>query len=160
MRVRVATTVLGLTAVTVFALPACSTHSSKTRSVSSAGVGIPANSGQETTPLSSAALEPLLLDESDLGAGYTRKPEGTTQHDDVTVLGCPALNQLGGDAATAGSLGFRRQAKASFTYTAGTSSEVSEELYSDSADKLSSSPAHPPSSTGTRPGSRQATAAR
>jgi hypothetical protein len=137
VRVRIATTILGLTAVTVFTLPACSTHSNEPRSVSSAGAGIPANNGQQTTPLSSAALEPLLLDESDLGAGYTRKPEGTTQHDDVTVLGCPALNQLGGDAATAGSLDFPRQAKASFTYTVGTSSEVSEDLYSDSADKLS-----------------------
>lgn len=137
MRVRVATTILGLTAVTVFALPACSTHSNEPRSVSSADAGIPANNGQQTTPLSSAELKLLLLDENDLGAGYTRKPEGTTQHDDVTVLGCPALHQLGGDAATAGSLDFPRKAKASFTYAVGTSSEVSEELYSDSADKLS-----------------------
>ncbi|MEU9245725.1 hypothetical protein [Streptomyces sp. NPDC048385] len=138
MRVRVATA-LGLTAVTVLALPACSTDSSEAKpgTSSAAYAGTPANGEQQTAPLSSAALEPLLLDEGDLGSGYTRTPERPAQHDDVTVLGCPALDKLGGDAATGGSLDFPRKAKASFTYTGDSDSEVSEELYSDSADKLS-----------------------
>jgi hypothetical protein len=58
----------------------------------------------------------LLLDEGDLGSGYTRRPERPAQHDDVTVLGCPALAKLGGNAATGGSLAFPRKAKASFTF--------------------------------------------
>ncbi|MER5215422.1 hypothetical protein ABT063_33980 [Streptomyces sp. NPDC002838] len=138
MRVRVATA-LGLTAVTALALPACSTDSgeAKPTTSSAARAGTPANSERQTAPLSSAALKPLLLDESDLGSGYTRTPERPAQHHDVTVLGCPALDKLGGDAVTGGSLDFPRKAKASFTYTGGSDSEVSEELYSDSADKLS-----------------------
>ena len=139
MRVRVATTALALTAVTVLALPACSTYSSAgnpaTSSVTRAAT--PATPKRQTAPLSSAALGPLLLDEGDLGSGYTRAPERPAQHDDVTVLGCPALDELGGDAATGGSLDFSRKAKASFTYTGGNSSAMSEELYSDTADKLS-----------------------
>ncbi|MFE0087701.1 hypothetical protein [Streptomyces sp. NPDC058991] len=138
MRVRVATA-LGFTAVTLLSLPACSSDSSdaKPASSSAARAGDPADAGQKETPLSSAALETRLLDEGDIGSGYSRKPERPAQHDDVTVLGCPALNELGGDAATGGSLDFPRQAKASFTYTGGSDSEVSEELYSDSTDKLS-----------------------
>ncbi|WSQ12943.1 hypothetical protein OG604_37160 [Streptomyces sp. NBC_01231] len=139
MRVRVATTVLGFTAVTILALPACSTTPSKTKPAtsSSARSSTPATSDQQPALLSSAALEPLLLDEGDLGSGYTRKPEPAAQHDDVTVLGCPALDQLGGEAAAGGSLDFPRTAKASFTYTAGSGSEVSEELYSDGPAQLS-----------------------
>ncbi|MEU7202851.1 hypothetical protein [Streptomyces sp. NPDC045470] len=72
---------------------------------------------------------------SDLGTGYARKPQRPDQHDDVTVIGCPALNDLGGDAAVGGSLNFSLHAKVTFTY--GSGSEVSEELYSDSAGKLS-----------------------
>ncbi|MCP3822667.1 hypothetical protein NLX86_32660 [Streptomyces sp. A3M-1-3] len=138
MRVRVATA-LSLTAVTVLALPACSTDTTEAKpsATSSAGAGNPANADQRDSPLSSAALETRLLDESDLGAGYTRKPERPARHDDVTVLGCPALNDLGGDAATGGPLDYHRQAKATFTYTGSSNSEVSEELYSDTADKLS-----------------------
>ncbi|MFG2703149.1 hypothetical protein [Streptomyces sp. NPDC048386] len=135
MRVRVATTVLGLTAVTVLALPACSTHSSESKPATSSATSV--NGERQTAPLSSAALERLLLDESDLGSGYTRTPERPAQHDDVTVLGCAALDKLGSDAATGGSLDFPRTAKASFTYTGDSDSEVSEELYSDTADKLS-----------------------
>ncbi|MFE3645936.1 hypothetical protein ACFXOM_34025 [Streptomyces sp. NPDC059169] len=138
MRVRVATA-LGITAVTLLALPACSTDFSdaKPASSSAARAGNPASAGQKETPLSSAALETRLLDHGDLGSGYSRKPERPAQHEDVTVLGCPALNELGGDAATGGSLDFPRQAKASFTYTGSSDSEVSEELYSDTTDKLS-----------------------
>ncbi|HEX5569088.1 MAG TPA: hypothetical protein VFY14_19580 [Streptomyces sp.] len=140
MRVRTATTtaVLGLTTVTVLALPACSPDSSEAKpDPSTAHADAPAHGERQAAPLSSAALETLLLDEGDLGSGYTRMSERAAQHDDVTVLGCPALDKLGGEAATGGPLDFRRKAKASFTYTPGSGAEVSEELYSDSANKLS-----------------------
>ncbi|MGC0328063.1 hypothetical protein RKD23_001053 [Streptomyces sp. SAI-170] len=137
MRVRV-TVALGLTAVTVLALPACSADTSNAKST-------PASSPHSRKPitadqanaLSPTELERLLLDESDLGTGYSRKPERPAQHDDVTELGCPALKDLGGDAATGGSPDFPHQAKASFMYADGSHSEVSEELYSDTASKLS-----------------------
>ncbi|MEU8592289.1 hypothetical protein AB0D07_00940 [Streptomyces globisporus] len=134
MRVRVATTILGITTA-LLALPACSTDTVGTEPTTAppARTGKPTSS---TTVLSPAALETRLLDENDLGSGYLRKPERPAQHDDVTVIGCPALNELGGDAATGGSLSFPRKAKASFTYGSG-SSEVSEELYSASATELS-----------------------
>lgn len=51
-------------------------------------------------------------------------------------IGCPALSELGGDAATGGTRTFPHKAKTAFTY-GGSSSEISEELYSDSANKLS-----------------------
>lgn len=138
MRVRVATT-LSLIAVTVLALPACSTETPgpKTINGSSADAGKSASAGRTDALLSSAALGKRLLDASDLGSGYLRKPERASQHDDATIVGCPALNELGGDAATGGSLDFPRQAKATFTYNGGSNSEVSEELYSDTAGKLS-----------------------
>ncbi|AXG80817.1 hypothetical protein [Streptomyces paludis] len=130
MRVRVSTTALGVAAV-LLALPSCSTDTTgvKYQTAPSARTGKPA-------ALSSAALEPRLLDESDLGGGYLRKPERPTQHDDVTVIGCPALSKLGGGTATGGTLTFPHMAKVTFTYGGG-SSEISEELYSDSAKKLS-----------------------
>lgn len=134
MRVRVATTVLGITAV-LLAVPACSTDT-KPGTASSARSGKSVAAAQQAAPLTSAALETRLLDESDLGGGYLRTPERPTRHDDVTVVGCPALSELGGDAATGGSLTFPRKAKVTFTYD-GSSSEVSEELYSDSANRLS-----------------------
>jgi hypothetical protein len=87
--------------------------------------------------VSSAALNQRLLNESDLGEGYTRKPETARRNDDVTVIGCPALEKLGSDAATASGRDFARKTKASFTYTGSNTSEVSEELYSDSPAKLS-----------------------
>ncbi|AZS87226.1 hypothetical protein ELQ87_25560 [Streptomyces griseoviridis] len=121
MRVRVATTALGITAA-LLTVPACSTGT-KYQTASSAA-------------LSAAALESRLLDESDLGSGYLPKPERPAQHDDVTVIGCPALSELGGDAATGGTLAFPHKAEAGFTY-GGSSSEISEELYSDSVKKLS-----------------------
>lgn len=101
MRVRVATTAVGITAVALLALPACSPHSAALPAPSSsAASGSPAVNGVNSTPLSSAALTARLLDESDLGSGYTRKAELPARHDDVTVLGCPALSDLGGEAAT------------------------------------------------------------
>ncbi|MER7684520.1 hypothetical protein [Streptomyces sp. NPDC097610] len=137
MRVRVATTALGITAV-LPAVPACSTDTTGTQpdTTASARSGKPADAAQQAAPLSSAALETRLLDQSDLGSGYLRKLERPAQHDDVTVLGCPALSELGGDAATGSTLTFPHKAKTTFTYGA-SSSEVSEELYSDSANKLS-----------------------
>lgn len=137
VRVRVATAA-GITAVALLALPACSSNNAALPAVSpSAASGSPAATEANGTPLSSAALDARLLDESDLGSGYTRKPERPARHDDVTVLGCPALSDLGGDAATGGSLNFPRQAKTSFTYAGDSDSEVSEELYSDNPAKLS-----------------------
>ncbi|MFE5934263.1 hypothetical protein ACFQ69_02695 [Streptomyces sp. NPDC056470] len=137
MRVRVVS-VLGLTAVTALSVPACSTTSHNPTASPSAPVAPPGARAGSEAPLPSAALEPLLLDEGDLGSHYTRKNERPARYDDVTVLGCPDLNELGGNAATGGSLTLPHKAKASFTY-AGGGSEVSEELYSDSADKLSDS---------------------
>ncbi|BCM65659.1 hypothetical protein EASAB2608_00993 [Streptomyces sp. EAS-AB2608] len=139
MRVRVATTAVGLTAVTLLPLPACSTGTAgaKPDAASSAQVVKSAGADQDAAPLSSAALKTRLLDESDLGNGYLRQPERPSRHDDVTVVGCTALSELGGDAATGGSLTFPHKAKATFTYTGGSNSLVTEELYSDSANKLS-----------------------
>ncbi|MFD7934690.1 hypothetical protein ACFV4T_09175 [Streptomyces sp. NPDC059755] len=136
MRVRVATTVLGITAA-LLAVPACSTDTTgaKHATAASARTGSPADATQ-AAPLTSAALETRLLDQRDLGSGYLRNPERPAQHDDVTVIGCPALSELGGDAATGATLTFPRKAKTAFTY-GGSSSEFSEELYSDGATKLS-----------------------
>ncbi|MFE4055031.1 hypothetical protein ACFXP3_01770 [Streptomyces sp. NPDC059096] len=124
MRVRITSTALGISAV-LLALPACSTDTST------------AQPGLNAAPLSSVALETRLLDERDLGSGYQRKSARVPRHDDVTVVGCPALNELGADAATAGSLAFPRKAKATFAYVGSSSSNFSEELYSDSASTLS-----------------------
>ncbi|KQW17261.1 MULTISPECIES: hypothetical protein [unclassified Streptomyces] len=136
MRVRVATTVLGITAA-LLTVPACSTDTTgaKHATAASARTESPADTTQ-AAPLTSAALKTRLLDQNDLGSGYLRKPERLTHHDDVTVIGCPALSELGGDAATGATLTFPRKAKTAFTY-GGSSSEFSEELYSDGATKLS-----------------------
>ncbi|WP_406436021.1 hypothetical protein OHB00_18590 [Streptomyces sp. NBC_00631] len=136
MRVRVSTTVLGITAA-LLAVSACSTDTTGAQhaTAASARTGSPADTTQ-AAPLTSAALETRLLDQRDLGSGYLRKPERPSQHDDVTVIGCPALSELGGDAATGATLTFPRKAKTAFTY-GGSSSEFSEELYSDGATKLS-----------------------
>lgn len=135
MRVRVVS-VLGLTAVTALSVPACSATSDNPTASPSAPVAPTSARLDSEAPLPSAALEPLLLDEGDLGSDYTRRKEQPTRYNDVTVLGCPALDELGGNAATGGSLDIPHKAKASFTY-AGGRSEVSEELYSDSVGRLS-----------------------
>ncbi|MET9013948.1 hypothetical protein ABZX74_23965 [Streptomyces olivaceoviridis] len=139
MRVRVATTAAGITTVVLLTLPACSSHTGTARPApsSSARPGSSAAAERNGTPLSSATLAARLLNKGDLGNGYTRKPIRPTQHDDVTVLGCPALSDLDGDAATGGSLAFPRQAKTAFTYADNSDPEVSEELYSDTPEKLS-----------------------
>ncbi|MFE0929275.1 hypothetical protein ACFW4O_15985 [Streptomyces mutabilis] len=136
MRVRVATTAFGITTA-LLAVPACSTDTTGSKhQPSSSRTGMPTEAAQESAAFSSAALESRLLDPRDLGSGYLPKPERPAQHDDVTVIGCPALSELGGDAATGGTLTFPHKAKADFTY-GGSSSEISEELYSDSVNKLS-----------------------
>ncbi|MGZ2361652.1 hypothetical protein LRE75_34075 [Streptomyces sp. 372A] len=133
MRVRVATTLLGITTA-LLAVPACSADTTGTEPITAPSrTGKPAS---DTTVLSSAALKTRLLEERDLGRGYLRKSERSAEHDDVTVIGCPALNELGGDAAIGGSLSFPRRAKVSYTY-GGSASEVSEELYSGHQDALS-----------------------
>ncbi|AKA05133.1 hypothetical protein SAZ_23820 [Streptomyces noursei ZPM] len=134
------TTVVSLSALAVLFLAGCSTGSTSaadSTSSPSASVRQEGNNASAPAPLSSAALSKRLLDESDLGEGYTRKPEQPKRHDDVAVTGCPALDRLGGDAAAGGSLDFPRKAKASFTYAGGSDSAVAEELYSDTEDKLS-----------------------
>ncbi|MEU8787586.1 hypothetical protein [Streptomyces sp. NPDC048637] len=134
------TTALGLSILTVLALTGCST-SPQSSDAPAASSATPAhrsgNGAKAPAPLSSAKLSKRLLDAGDLGEGYTRKAAPALRHDDVSVIGCPALAKLGGATATGSSLSFPRKAKASFTYAGSSSSEVSEELYSDSATKLS-----------------------
>lgn len=135
---RMRTIATGLTVAVSLAISGCS-GSSPAGSTSRLGKpsgqttsGAPASS----TPLSSSALAGRLLAEADLGQEYTRKPEKTARHDDAMVIGCPALEQLGGDAATGGSLDFPNKAKVAFLYSGSTGSEISVELYSDTAPKL------------------------
>ncbi|MCW8383404.1 hypothetical protein [Streptomyces justiciae] len=135
------TAALCLGTATVLVLVACSNGSTRAADPTSSGSGSGRQEGRTAPaarPLSSAALAKRLLDEGDLGEGYTRKAEQPSQHDDVMVSGCPALSDLGGDAAAGGSLDFPRRAKVSFTYASGTGSELSEELYSGTAAELSS----------------------
>ncbi|MEU3616903.1 hypothetical protein ABZ725_32060 [Streptomyces sp. NPDC006872] len=134
------TTVLSLSALAALVLTGCSTGSTTSAEPASATTAAPRKVGSNTAasaPLSSAALSKRLLDESDLGEGYSRKPQRPATHDDVTVIGCPALAKLGSSAATGTGLSFPRKAKASFTYAGASDSLVSEELYSDTATKLS-----------------------
>ncbi|WP_435059097.1 hypothetical protein [Streptomyces sp. bgisy060] len=128
------TTALAAAALTALAATGCS--SSATPDASSTVSDQPAAPAQPAAALTSQALTKRLLDETDLGQSYTRKSESDSGRDDVTVIGCPALENLGGDAAAGGSLDFPNSAKATFTYTRSTNSEIAEELYSDTADKL------------------------
>ncbi|WP_031045825.1 hypothetical protein [Streptomyces sp. NRRL F-5650] len=122
--------------LTTLALTACSADpSGPAPTASSSPRG--GSGAADAKPLSSAAMSKRLLTEKDLGGSYVRKAEGTQHNDDVTVIGCPALDKLGGEAATGQSLDFPNKAKVAFTYSGGTDSEVSEELYSDTANKLS-----------------------
>ncbi|MFD9068458.1 hypothetical protein [Streptomyces lasiicapitis] len=130
---RSTTTTLGAV-FAALALTGCASHAAP------AGSPAPAHRNGSTpsasAPLSSAQLNQRLLNESDLGEGYNRKPE-PARRDDVTVIGCPALEKLGANAATGSGLDFTRKTKVSFTYTGSSSSEIGEELYSDSPAKLS-----------------------
>lgn len=134
MRVRVSTAV-GLAVVAVLALPACSADPASP----SSAVASAAPTNPRSALLSSAALRERLLNEVDLGSDYTRMPVKPTRHQSVTVLGCPALQQLDSDAALAGSLAFPLAAHASFTLQRGSNSEVAEDLYSDTPRNLSAS---------------------
>ncbi|MGY4968370.1 hypothetical protein ACWGCC_03945 [Streptomyces nigrescens] len=86
--------------------------------------------------LSATQLKRRLLTKDDLGAGYSDAPQQQAEHDDVSLKGCPALEQLSADP-TGSSLDFRRKATTSFSYNGSSSSTVSEELYSDQPAKLS-----------------------
>ncbi|WP_329074894.1 hypothetical protein [Streptomyces niveus] len=136
------TSTIVLTALALLALPGCSTSPAPAKtSGSDSSAPQPDDKGdakQSAVPMSSAQLRERLLDVDDLGTGYTRKPERPAgNNDDVTVLGCPALDELGADAATGsgGGLDFPRRAKASFAHSSG--AEVTEELYNDTGSKLS-----------------------
>ncbi|WP_406120365.1 hypothetical protein [Streptomyces sp. NBC_00989] len=129
-------TVLSLSAFAVLALEVCSIGSTSSSDPESAATASSEDASMPA-PLSSAELAKRLLGEGDLGEGYARTPLRSAVHDDVSVIGCPALEKLGADAATGAGLDFFRKAKASFTYVGGSDSEVSEELYSDSAARLS-----------------------
>ncbi|MFI1886021.1 hypothetical protein [Streptomyces jumonjinensis] len=132
------TAVLALTALTLITLPGCSTSAPSpaptTRTAEPEAAADNSKPGKVLTP---EQLRERLLNEADLGQGYTRKPERNSGRDDVTVIGCPALEKLGGDAAAGGSLDFPNRAKAAFTYTGSADSEVSQELYSDTGTRLS-----------------------
>ncbi|MFD4118199.1 hypothetical protein ACFWSJ_32715 [Streptomyces niveus] len=134
------TIVLGITAALALA-GCCPSAAPAAPSGSDSAAQRPAEKGdakRNAVPMMSAQLRERLLNVDDLGAGYTRKPDRPSGSDDVTVLGCPALDDLGADAATGSGSGldFPHRAKAAFSYTGGRG-EVSEELYSDTADKLS-----------------------
>ncbi|MFG2476623.1 hypothetical protein [Streptomyces fagopyri] len=134
------TTALSLSTLAVLALAGCSTGSTPADDpASSASVSARQERKNASAPalLSPAELSKRLLDESDLGEGYTRKAQQPKRHDDVAVSGCPALDKLGGDAAVGGDLNFPRKAKASFAYEGGSNSEVAEELYSGTEGNLS-----------------------
>ncbi|WP_060902654.1 hypothetical protein [Streptomyces europaeiscabiei] len=134
------TTALSLSVLTVLAMAGCSTGSTPTD-----GPVFPASAPKQQegkhapalAPLSSAELSKRLLDERDLGERYLRKPQQPRGHDDVIASGCPALDELGGAAVVGGGLDFPRKAKTSFTYAHGSNSEVAEELYSDTEERLS-----------------------
>ncbi|MFG3261609.1 hypothetical protein [Streptomyces bobili] len=121
---RSTTTALGLgTVFTVLALTGCSSLTGPADA--SAASSAPAHRGgsSASAPLSSTQLNQRLLNESDLGEGYTRKPEpARSNDDDVTVIGCPTLEKLGSHAATGSGLDFSRKAKASFTYSGSSNS--------------------------------------
>ncbi|WP_332109690.1 nucleoside phosphorylase-I family protein [Streptomyces gossypiisoli] len=138
MRVHI-TTVLSFSALAVLALAGCS-HGSATSSDPSSSTTVPVlldgQSAPTSAPLSSAALAKRLLDESDLGEGYTRMPQRTAAHDDVTVIGCPTLRELAGDAA-AGEPRFPAQREGVLHLCRRPRFQVAEELYSDTEDKLS-----------------------
>ncbi|MFJ7423407.1 hypothetical protein ACIQXD_33095 [Streptomyces uncialis] len=133
------TAALTLTAITLITLPGCSTSApSPAPTTRTAEPEAAADNSRPGKVLTTEQLRERLLNEADLGQGYTRKPERNSGRDDVTVIGCPALEKLGGDAAAGGSLDFPNRAKTGFTHTGSADSEVSQELYSDTETRLSS----------------------
>ncbi|MFF3556210.1 hypothetical protein ACFYXL_22720 [Streptomyces tsukubensis] len=135
-----------MTALSLMALPACSANTPSASSTDGSGLTsvatVPGKSEASTDGpvLSSEQLRGRLLTAGDLGEGYVPKPQRKTGQsagrDDVTVIGCPALEKLGGEAGAGGSLDFPRRAKAAFTYTGGRDAELSAELYSDTTARL------------------------
>ncbi|MFG2232300.1 hypothetical protein ACGFNX_20185 [Streptomyces sp. NPDC048723] len=134
------TTLLGIAAAATLTLTACSTSS--TPALGSAGsqhASSPSTTQQnkKATPLPADQLGPRLLDIVDVGSDYRVQPQEDSKHDDIAVAGCPAMEKLGG-AVAGGSLDFPTQVKVSFAYSGSADSEVTEEIYTDAEDKLSS----------------------
>ncbi|GAA2254553.1 hypothetical protein GCM10010232_49600 [Streptomyces amakusaensis] len=135
--------VLTVTALSLLALSACSTSTPSASSTAGNGptpaTTAPGRSEESRSApvLSSEQLRSRLLTPGELGEGYVPKPQRDAGRDDVTVIGCPALEKLGGEAGAGGSLGFPRRAKTAFTYTGSRDAELSTELYSDTPTKLS-----------------------
>ncbi|MGW4200962.1 hypothetical protein [Streptomyces sp. NPDC004726] len=132
-----------MTALSLLVLSACSTNTSSTTGEGPAPAAtLPGKSeGRRPAPvLSSEQLRGRLLSAGDLGEGYVPKPQRAARQgagrDDVTVIGCPPLEKLGGEAGASGSLDFPRRAKAAFTYASSRDAELSAELYSDTAARL------------------------
>ncbi|MCY0931513.1 hypothetical protein OTB20_36090 [Streptomyces sp. H27-H1] len=132
------TNLLSLTALGALLLTGCAETAAPSAPASSSQA--PAKSGGKSAApskaLTSAELGPRLLDLIDLGSDYRVKPESTSKNDDMAVVGCPALEALGSGPSD-GSLDFPNQAKVSFAY-ASKDSDLSEEVYSDTEDKISS----------------------
>ncbi|GCD41819.1 hypothetical protein [Streptomyces paromomycinus] len=136
MRLR-PTALFSLAAVSVLAMSSCSATASTAAADKAAASPARSTGDKPASPLSAGQLQERLLTAADLGRGYTVKPVREARHEKVTVVGCPALEKLGGEAAAGGVLDFPRRASVSFAYTGEADSEVSEDLYSDSAPKLS-----------------------
>ncbi|MFG2996615.1 hypothetical protein [Streptomyces sp. NPDC048340] len=135
------TALLSVAAAATLTLTACATSSTpdngpaiESRPASSPS---PAQQNKKATPLTAEQLGPRLLDLVDMGSDYRVKPQKVSKHDDIAVVGCPALENLGG-AAAGGSLDFPTQAKVTFSYNGSADSELAEEIYTDAEDKLSS----------------------
>jgi len=120
MRLRT-TTVLSLSTLAFLPLTGCSTGSASCTDAASSATP-PSGNASASALLSSAALAKRLLDKGDLGEDYTRMPQRPAAHDEVSVIGCPALEKLGADAATGDGLDFSRKAKESFAYDGGSAS--------------------------------------
>ncbi|MGZ2361491.1 hypothetical protein LRE75_33235 [Streptomyces sp. 372A] len=89
----------------------------------------------EAKPLAVDALRPLLLTQSDLGAGYAQVQEDSEDgnFDDISVQGCSELEKLG----QSGQVNmFASKATVGFTYER--DATLSEEVHSDRASVLSS----------------------
>ncbi|MFI5864741.1 hypothetical protein [Streptomyces sp. NPDC051546] len=89
----------------------------------------------EAKPLAEDALHPLLLTQADLGSGYVHVQEDSSsgKFDDVSVQGCPSLEQLGQSGEVKM---FAAKAETSFTYDR--DATLGEELHSDRPSVLSS----------------------
>ncbi|MGW3689797.1 hypothetical protein [Streptomyces sp. NPDC005125] len=139
MRVRVSSTALGVTAAALLAMSACSTGTTGAKPDTVSPPDLDSRPGPPGAPLRCRRPRWRLACSTRATSAIPtlRKPQRPSQHDDVTVVVLPALSELGADAATGGSLTFPRKAKTTFTYAGSSNSEVSEELYSDSVNKLS-----------------------